>query len=201
MRKRFFRPWAWPFSGVFLLLAACGGKDAVAPPMPKPRPAEDPSRVVWQAEPGGVRLSIEAAPDLNTQDGLPLALSLCVFQLDKTDKFDDLAQTPEGLDELQACTANAAGAVSAKRYWLQPGQKLTEDLDRAEGARTMAVAAGYAHLMPELSRASFHYPLHVDKEGYLPGFRKTVYSAAPVDVAIRLTASRVSINGAERDAQ
>jgi type VI secretion system VasD/TssJ family lipoprotein len=169
--------------------------------MPKPAPAEDPSRVVWNAEPGGVHLTIETTPDLNAQDGAPLSLSLCVFQVDKTDKFDDLAQTPEGLDKLQACTVDAAGAVSARRYWLQPGQKLSEDIDRAEGARAMAVAAGYAHLAPELSRASFRYPLHVDTKGYIPGFRKTVYSAAPVNVVIRLTASRVSINGAERDVQ
>jgi type VI secretion system VasD/TssJ family lipoprotein len=187
--------------GALLLLAACGGKDAVAPPMPKPAPAEDPSRVVWNAEPGGVRLSIETTPDLNAQDGAPLSLSLCVFQLDKTDKFDDLAQTPEGLDKLQACTVDAAGAASAKRYWLQPGQKLSEDIDRAEGARTMAVAAGYAHLEPQLSRASFRYLLHTGKDGYIPGFRKTVYSAASMEIAIRLTASQVSINGVERDAK
>jgi type VI secretion system VasD/TssJ family lipoprotein len=187
-------------SGALLLLAACGGKDAVAPPMPKPAPVEDPSRVVWNAEPGGVRLSIETTPDLNVQDGVPLALSLCVFQLDKTDKFDDLAQTPEGLDKLQACTVDAAGAASAKRYWLQPGQKLTEDIDRAEGARTMAVAAGYAHLDPKLSRARFRYLMHTDKDGYIPGFRKTVYSAVPMTIVIRLTASQVSINGVERDA-
>ncbi|MDR2788815.1 MAG: type VI secretion system lipoprotein TssJ [Candidatus Accumulibacter sp.] len=186
---------------MLLLVAACGGKEAIAPPMPRPRPAEDPSRVIWQAEPGGVRLSIEAAPDLNARDGLPLSLSLCVFQLDKTGKFDDLAQTPEGLDKLQDCTVDAAGAVSARRYWLQPGQKLTEDVDRAEGARTMAVAAGYAHLEPELSRASFRYLMHTDREGYIPGFRKTVYSAARMEIVIRLTASRVSINGTERDAQ
>jgi type VI secretion system VasD/TssJ family lipoprotein len=195
MRRRFF----WPLPGVLLLLAACGGKDAIAPPMPKPAPAEDPSRVVWNAEPGGVRLSIETTDDLNAQDGASLSLSLCVFQMDKTDKFDDLAQTPEGLDKLQACTVDAAGAASAKRYWLQPGQKFSEDIDRAEGARVMAVAAGYTHLKPELSRASFRYLMHSDKEGYIPGFRKTVYSAAPMDIVIRLTASQVSINGAERD--
>jgi predicted component of type VI protein secretion system len=169
--------------------------------MPKPAPAEDPSRVVWNAEPGGVRLSIEATADLNTQDGAPLSLSLCVFQVDRTDKFDDLARTAEGLDKLQACTVDAAGAASAKRYWLQPGQKLSEDIDRAEGARVMAVAAGYAHLKPELSRASFRYLLHTSKEGYIPGFRKTVYSATPMNIVIRLTASQVSINGVERDAK
>jgi type VI secretion system VasD/TssJ family lipoprotein len=181
------------------LLASCGGKDVLAPPMPKPRPVADPSQVIWQAEPGGVRLTIEAAPDLNLREETPLSLSLCVFQLDKTEKFDDLAQTPEGLDKLQACTVEAAGAVNARRYWLQPGQKRTEVLERAEGARTMAVAAGYAHLDPELSHASFRYPLRVGKEGYVPGFRKTVYSASPVEIVIRLTASRVSINGAKRD--
>lgn len=190
----------WPLFGA-LLLAACGGKDVIAPPMPKPAPAEDPSRVVWNAEPGGVRLSIETTPDLNARDGVSLALSLCVFQLDKSDKFNDLAQTPEGLDKLQTCTVDAAGAVSARRYWLQPGQKLTEDIDRAEGARMMAVVAGYAHLEPELSRASFRYLMHTAKEGYIPGFRKTVYSATQMNILIRLTASQVSINGVERDAE
>jgi hypothetical protein len=65
----------------------------------------------------------------------------------------------------------------------------------------MAVAAGYAHLEPELSHASFRYLLHTDKDGYIPGFRKTVYSAASMEIVIRLTASQVSINGTERDAQ
>ncbi|MDR0379223.1 MAG: type VI secretion system lipoprotein TssJ [Candidatus Accumulibacter sp.] len=197
-RGRFLRL----LSGTLLLLAAaCGGKNAVAPPMPEPAPVEDPSRVVWQAAPGGLRLDIEAASDLNTQDGMPLALSLCVFQLDKTDKFDDLVKTPEGLDKLQACTVDAADATSAKRFWLQPGQKLTEDMDRAEGARTMAVAAGYAHLEPKLSHASFRYLLHTARDGYIPGFRKTVYSATKMNIVIRLTATQVSINGVERDAQ
>jgi type VI secretion system VasD/TssJ family lipoprotein len=181
------------------LLAACGGKDAVAPPMPKPQPQTDPAQVIWPAEPGGVRLRIEATPDLNAQDGNPLALSLCVYQLGKADKFDDLARNADGLDALQACTVEAGGAVSAKRYWLQPGQVVTDDVDRAEGARLMAVAAGYAHLTPELSRAAFRFLLHSEKKGWMIGFRDTVYSAAPMEIHIRLTASQVSINGAERE--
>jgi type VI secretion system VasD/TssJ family lipoprotein len=187
------------FFALSALLAACGGKDAVAPPMPKPQPQTDPSRVVWQAEPGGVHLKIETTPDLNAQDGKPLALSLCVYQLDKADKFNDLSRSAGGLDALQACTVEAGGAVSAKRYWLQPGQVVADVLDREEGARLMAVAAGYAHLTPELSRAAFRFLLHSEKQGWMIGFRDTVYSAAAMEIHIRLTAAQVVINGAERD--
>ncbi|MDR3300678.1 MAG: type VI secretion system lipoprotein TssJ [Candidatus Accumulibacter sp.] len=194
MRRRFFLL-------IFLLLtlAACGGKSSVAPEMPRPAPAEDPSKVTWNADPGGLRLRIDAASDLNTQDGAPLALSLCVYQIDDAKRFNGLAQSADGLDALQACTVEAAAAASAKRFWLQPGQQQVVDLDRAEGAKTLAVAAGYAHLKPELSAATFRYLLHQEKEGYIPGFRKTVHSAAQMEIAIRLTASQVSLNGVERE--
>ncbi|MDR1276666.1 MAG: type VI secretion system lipoprotein TssJ [Candidatus Accumulibacter sp.] len=185
----------------FLALAACGGAGKKAFEMPPPTPSADPSGVVWQTEPKGLRISIEAAPDLNAQDGEPLALSLCVYQLDKTAKFDDLAQSEDGLNLLQDCTISAADAVAAQRFWLQPGQTRVVEIDRAAGAKSLALAAGYAHLAPSLSTARFSYLLHSEKEGYIPGFRKTVYSAARMDIVIRLSASEVSVNGVEREPQ
>ena len=181
-----------------LALTACGGKEPIAPPMPRAAPSADPSRVTWQAQPNGLRLHIEAAPDLNQQDGKPLALSLCVYQLDKSDGFNGIAQTPGGLNALQECTIKAADAISARRFWLQPGQKLTTDMDRAEGARLLAVAAGYAHLKPELSRVILPFLLHQEKSGYIPFFRDTLYSAAEMEISIHLSSTQVSLNGVER---
>ncbi|MDR1934306.1 MAG: type VI secretion lipoprotein TssJ [Candidatus Accumulibacter sp.] len=181
------------------LLAACGGGAGPRPPVvPPPAPVEDPARVSWAATPRGITLNIQTSSDLNEMEGVPLGLSLCVYQVDEINRFTALAQTAAGLDTLQACSVETIGAASARRFWLQPGQRLETDIDRAANAKNLALVAGYAHLKPELSVATFAFLLHSEKEGYIPFFRKTLYSVAHMDIVINLTAQAVSVNGVER---
>ncbi|GHU06063.1 hypothetical protein FACS1894158_11240 [Betaproteobacteria bacterium] len=182
------------------LLAACSGDKATRPPtVPPPAPVEDPSQVVWDAQPGGLNLHLLTKHDLNEMDGTPLGLSLCVYQLADVKRFNALAGTAVGLDTLQECTVEAADAVAAKRFWLQPGEYQEIVMDRAERAKNLAVVAGYAHLKPELSAAVAPFLLHSEKEGYIPFFRTTVYSAASrMEYIINLSVSAVSVKGIER---
>ncbi|MDR0578069.1 MAG: type VI secretion system lipoprotein TssJ [Candidatus Accumulibacter sp.] len=182
------------------LLAACGGGPATRPPtVPPPLPVEDPAHVTWEAKPGGLTLHLVSRSDLNEMDGTPLGLSLCVYQVADTKRFKALAATSGGLDALQECTVEAADAVAAKRFWMQPGEYREVVMDRAEGAKNLAVVAGYAHLKPELSAAVVPFLLHSEKQGYIPFFRTTVHSAALMEIIINLTASAVDAKGVERD--
>ncbi|MDR1890494.1 MAG: type VI secretion lipoprotein TssJ [Zoogloeaceae bacterium] len=182
------------------LLAACGGDKATRPPtVPPPAPVADPSQVGWAATPGGLTLHLITSINLNEVEATPLGLSLCVYQVADLNRFNALANTATGLDILQGCTVDTVDAAAAKRFWLQPGAYQEVVMDRAERAKNLAVVAGYAHLKPDLSAAVFPFLLHSEKEGYIPFFRTTVYSAANMDIIINLTDVAVSIKGAERE--
>ncbi|MDR2162159.1 MAG: type VI secretion system lipoprotein TssJ [Desulfovibrio sp.] len=199
--KRCYGAWAPPAHLLLclLLLAACGGKDTGAPDIPPPPPATDPTKVIWQADPQGLRLRITTSGDLNKQDGVPLGLSLCLYQLGDKVRFEALAQTASGLDSLLDCAVDKADARSAKEFLLQPGQSLEMTLERAEQAKYLAVVAGYFHLKPDLSTFVFPYLLHSETEGWIPFFRDTVYSAAQMDIIINLNETSVDVKGVERE--
>lgn len=178
-----------------LLLAGCGGGDGGAFNKP-PSPVDDPSKVTWNQEPGGIRLYIETSDDLNLSKNLPLGLTMCVYQLKDFAELQNTVQAPGGIDTLLACNLEALNsAASARLFTLQPGQKLEVVLDRLEGARYLGVIAGYAHLRPEASHAVQPFPLEESREGLL---RNKVYSAVPLDALVHLGAESVSITGVKR---
>jgi type VI secretion system VasD/TssJ family lipoprotein len=182
--------------GVALLcfLAACGAKPE---PFPAPAPSQDPAKVTWGMVKNGLSYRIVTAPDLNSDKGQALGLTLCVYQLKDSTQFQALAATLEGIDTLLDCKLEPAGAQAAKRFSLQPATELDIVSDRAEGARMLAVVAGYAHERPELCTATLPYPVSKGSEGII--FRTTVYSAAALDVVINLTESAVSLTGVSRE--
>ncbi|WP_300787981.1 type VI secretion system lipoprotein TssJ [uncultured Desulfovibrio sp.] len=178
-----------------LPLQGCGGTAPATQP-PPPAPAERPGDVVWGLEPGGLRCRMEASPDLNRDKDTSLGLTLCLYQLKEYDAFSNKAATADGLDELLQCRPDAAQAQSARLFQLQPGATRDVVMDRAEHARYLGVVAGYAHLHPDQCATVLPFPMHTDTEGVI--FRSTVYSAAPVQVLIRLGESALSVTGAER---
>ena len=178
-----------------LPLGACGG-ESPSPQPPAPAPAETPSGVVWGLEPGGLRCRLEASPELNRDNDTALGLTLCLYQLKEYDQFSNKAASAEGLDELLQCRPDAAQAQSARLFQLQPGATQDVVMDRAEHARYLGVVAGYTHLRPDQCAAVLPFPVHTESKGLI--FRSPVYTAAPVQVLIRLGESSLSITGAER---
>lgn len=180
---------------VCFLLTGCGG----APKNPfntPPAPVEDPAQVTWNMVPGGLRLLIETTEDLNRTADVPLGVTMCVYQLKEFSGLQNTVSIAGGIDTLLACKTDALnGAAGARLFTLQPGQRQEVVMDRLEGARYLAVVAGYAHLRPEACHAVQPYPLEEASKGFL---RTTVYSAAPLDALIRLGAESVSITGVKR---
>lgn len=180
---------------IFGLLGGCGASREEPFNVP-PTPVEDPAQVRWNLEQGGIRLLIETTEDLNRTGNLPMGLTMCVYQLKDFSSLQNTVNAPDGIDALLTCRMDTVnGAAGARLFFLQPGQRQEVVMDRLEGARYLAVVAGYAHLRPDACHVVQPFPMEQDREGLL---RTKVYSAAPLDALIRLGAESVSITGVKR---
>ncbi|VBB46645.1 Type VI secretion system outer membrane lipoprotein TssJ [uncultured Desulfatiglans sp.] len=148
---------AWIGAGVLLwgIIAGLAGC-ASSPPLP-PSPPE------FTYEEEAIELYIKADPRLNLYDGLPHTLLLCVYQLRDPNSFHQLADQPGGIYKLLECAPFDASVAAAKRLIVHPDQDLKYPLDRAEGARYVAVVAGYYALQKGNIIRLFDVPVVVEK--------------------------------------
>ena len=182
-----------------LMLVACS-----SPPPPEvvypPAPASSPEKVVWYNLPGGLSLTIEAAPDVNFANGEAHAVNICVMQTQVKDPLVNLASSSQGIADLLQCKTKAPDIISADVYSLQPGDEKFVTADRKEGARFVAVVAGYDELAPEKSFAIVPFPLAQDshRTGFLFTSKEYTYTAAPMDVYIQLGNTAMEVKGETR---
>lgn len=90
-----------------------------------------------------IHLNLTADSRLNLYQGSPHALVLCLYQLKDPNAFNQLVDEKDGLLKLLDCGRFDPSVANAKRIVVQPGQVEKQDLDRAEGAKYVAIAAGY----------------------------------------------------------
>jgi len=103
----------------------------------------------WQYEKEAIKLHIKADPKLNLEEGTPHTLLVCVYQLKDPNAFNQLAGDDDGLYKLLECGLFDAAVATSKRLIARPGQDITLALDRAEGAKYLAVVAGYFTLQKD----------------------------------------------------
>jgi type VI secretion system VasD/TssJ family lipoprotein len=160
MRRPELQPTALPLAMLFLIFmaAACGSKDSesLAPPAPPP---VEMDKLVWTYAPGAIKIGLIADEDMNQTNGVPTGLSVCIYQLSDNAWFQANAAA-QGLSELLLCTATKPGQVSAGRYLIQPGQRQDLVLDRLEGTKYVAVAAGYSTMPAQGATAFLIVPVH-----------------------------------------
>ncbi len=95
-----------------------------------------------------VHLTLTASPQVNLYDGLPHATVLCVYQLSNPNVYQQMLEEVDGVNKLLSCENFDASVVSRRRIVVQPGDKKVVVMDRAEGARYLAIVAGYYKRMP-----------------------------------------------------
>ncbi len=117
------------FSG-FFLLNACAPR-AVVPPK-------------WIYENDAIHLTLQADPRLNWYNDEAHTLQLCVYQLKDPNAFNQYAQSEDGLSTLAACSIFDSSVANYQSFILAPAKYQTQVLDRAEGAKYVGLAAGYA---------------------------------------------------------
>ena len=162
--------------GSLLFLAACAAKQ-----LPPPQ---------WTYEKEAIRLHIKADDKLNLDEGEAHTLLLCAYQLSDPNTFNQLANDQDGLYTLLDCSLFGNGAAAAKRLILQPGQDINMVLDRAEGARYVAIVAGYYILEKERMVKMVEIPEFVEKKGLIK--RSKTRKPAPLNIDLILGPQQIT---------
>ena len=152
--KKLFLPLI--FFSVLFFLNACTPK-AVAPPE-------------WLYKKDALQLTLQADSNLNMYNNEAHTLQLCIYQLKNPNGFNQLAQSEDGLYTLLGCTMFDGSVTNYQSYIISPGKRQTLVLDRAEGARYIGLAAGYANIQKDRVTRLIDIPIIVVKEGSI--FRK-----------------------------
>jgi type VI secretion system VasD/TssJ family lipoprotein len=155
---------------VSILLAACAAKQ-----LPPPQ---------WTYEKDAIRMHVKADKKLNLDDGKAHTLLLCAYQLSDPNTFNQLANDQDGLYRLLECGLFGNGASAAKRMIIQPGQDINMTLDRAEGARYVALVAGYYILEKERMVKLVDIPEYVEKKGFISKTKTRKPAALNIDLML-----------------
>lgn len=135
----------------------------------------------WKYEKDAITLHVQADPNLNAFQRSSHALHLCVYHLRDLNAFNQLLNENGGLPTLLECSRFDPAVVLARQLIIQPGQELTETMDRADGVRFVNIAAGYYNLKKETVVRSYPVPLHQEKRrGNL------IQTARKLDIDLRL---------------
>jgi len=121
----------------------------------------------WKFEKGAITLHIFADDQLNLNEGIPHTLLLCVYQLKDPNEFNHLAGYREGLYQLLECDYYDSTVATASRLIINPGQDRHFDFDRAEGAKYLAVVAGYYTIQKEHILRLTNMPVIIERSGFL----------------------------------
>ena len=160
---------------LFLLLIAFGVYSCASLPLAPPE---------WKYETEAIQLHLKADFQLNLHEGTPHTLLICVYQLRDPNTFNQLAGDNNGLYKLLECGLFDSSVAGSERLIIHPGQDLTFRLNRAEGARYIAIVAGYYSLHKERIIRLFDIPVIIEKKGWIK--RTKILKAGPLNIELTL---------------
>ncbi len=158
------------FLVIVLFICSCAAKQ-----LPPPE---------WLYEKEAVKLHLKADKELNLEEGTPHTLLVCVYQLKDPNAFNQLAGDAEGLYKLLECGLFDAAVATSKKFIVSPGQDLNLVLDRAEGAKYIAVVAGYYVLEKDRMIRLFNVPVVEETKGLIK--RKKIQKPGPLSIELNL---------------
>lgn len=141
---------------VLLCLAVLALTACASQPVPQPD---------WAYEKDAIQIQLKADAKLNFDDGVPHTLVLCIYQLRDPNTFNQLSEDTDGIYKLLECGLFDASVATAKRLIVHPGQDMNVSLDRAEGAKYLAVVAGYYVLQKQRMTRLYEIPVKIETKG------------------------------------
>ncbi len=138
-----------------LLLTACASK----PDTLEVAPEE------WKFKDRAIYLEFKAPADLNTYNGRPHALAVGIYQLNDPNTFSGLGATHKGAVELLRKGKIDDTIVHFSRITVQPGERKSIVLNRAETAQYVGMISGYFGLSPTHDVELFPIPVKASKRG------------------------------------
>lgn len=157
----------------FLLIASCASR--------QPQPIAPPE---WRYEKDAVRLAFQADPNLNLYNNISHTLQLCIYQLKDPNGFNQRTQSEDGLYSLLACTLFDASVTNFRSVIVRPGETISFMMDRAEGAKYIGIAAGYADIDKDRITRLIEIPVIIVKED--SGSRQQIAKPDIVNLNLRL---------------
>ena len=127
-----------------VLLAGCASKGKGLPPYVK----------------DAIGIKVIAAPDLNFFNNQSHTLVLVVYELSDPNVFKQMLESSEGVVQLLEGKQFDSTVLSRRRATVQPGEDTSFVMDQVEGARYVAVVAGF-YSMQGSSNFSRLYPIEL----------------------------------------
>jgi type VI secretion system VasD/TssJ family lipoprotein len=142
---------------------------------------------VWSYEKDAIELTFQADSQLNRYNDKAHTLQLCIYQLKDPNGFNQLVESEDGLYKLLECGMFDGTVANYRSLIVSPGERQSILLDRAEGARYIGIAAGYAEIQKDRITRLLEIPVVIVKEGSMfrkqkvkkPDTLKTVLRLAP----------------------
>ena len=135
-------------------------------------------------EKDAIKINVMADPRLNLSDGKPHTLLVCVYQLNDPNGFNQLADDQEGLYRLLECDLFDGSVDGAKKLIIQPGQNTIFNLDRTQGARYVAIAAGYYLIERERVVRLYEIPVVVETKGFIRRSKRKKLDTLEIDLKL-----------------
>ena len=135
-------------AAVAVVLASCGGAS---------KPPE------WTYEKASITVRMKGDNKLNLYQNKSHTLLVCMYQLRDPNSFNQMLETNDDMSKLLECGRYDGSVTIAKRFVMQPGQEVTEVLDRADGARYIGFIAGYYNLKKDKVSRLYSVPLSGSK--------------------------------------
>ena len=168
-----------------VLIVSCGSK--AVPTIPDEK---------YRYEPEAIQLHLKADSKLNLFQNDPHSLSLCVYQLTDPNAFNQRLGDEEGLYELLECKRFDSSVATSKRLIILPKREVEETLDRGEGAKYVAIVAGYFTLQKDHMVRLFEIPAVTKRKWYNP-FSKT-YEPGILTINLLLGPQEIQEIGSKR---
>lgn len=118
----------------------------------------------WEYEPNAIRLNLKSDPQLNLFQGRAHTLVICAYLLSDPNELNQLVDEKGGLEKLCECTKFHPSVTFAKRLVIHPNREYRETLDRAAGAKYVALVAGYFKLQKEHVVRLYSIPIVEEKK-------------------------------------
>ncbi|MCB2181957.1 MAG: type VI secretion system lipoprotein TssJ [Desulfobulbaceae bacterium] len=167
--------------GVFvvLFLGAC----AATPPLPPE----------YSYGKDAIHVNLDADPLLNLNEGSAHTLLICVHQLSDPNAFNRLIGDTNGIYRFLECSQFDPSVTHSKRIIVQPDQKVTYTLDRAEGTKYVAVGGGYYNVRKDDVIRLFEIPIVEKSLGALSRTRIAEPGILNIDLDLGPTAIKDTI--------
>ena len=150
----------------------------------------------WRYEKEAIKLTLQADPQLNLYNNMAHTLQLCIYQLKDPNGFNQLTETEEGLYKLLEGSMFDASVANFKRLNMSPGQSMPFTMDRAEGAKYIGIAAGYATIQKDRITKLIAIPVIIVEEG--SGFKKQKVSRPEIiNLKLRLGPQQIEAGKGE----